>query len=199
MINGTSDMGQLTDVPSDPNNNNTRRLIAAVERTHVDYFAQVLHFNYRFPLSDSENNALPSSAGQNPLTSDGHPATGTVTDRTRLRLEQNVVSTRVLQGLLGVMGACLIASTALGRCARVIPRDPGSIASRLAYFADGEIRRRVPVGADRWTDEQIRRHGLGMSGGRLLLDWWGDDREDSGDGTRGKRFAVDNADRKEMP
>lgn len=196
MINGSSGIGQLTGLPSDPDNDDSRRLIANIERTYAEYLAQVLHFNHRLPLGENGNNASSSSAGQNPLTSDGHPATGTVTDSTRLRLKQNAVSTRILQSLLGVMGACLIASTAMGRGARVIPRDPGSIASRMAYFADGEIWRHVPVGADRWTDEQIKRHGLGMSGGRLLLDWWGDDREDSGDGTRGMKFAVDSADRK---
>lgn len=196
MINGSSGLGQLTGLPSDPKNDNIRRIIAALESTVAEYFAQVLHFNYRLPLGDNENNASSSSAGQNPLTPDGHPATGTVTDRTRLRLKQNAVSTRILQGLLGLMGACLIASTALGRGARVIPRDPGSIASKMAYFADGEVWRHVPVGADRWTDEQIKKHGLGISGGRLLLDWWGDDQEDSGDEARGNKFAVDSADRK---
>lgn len=199
MINGSSGIGQLTGLPSDPDNDDSRRLIANLERTYAEYLAQVLHFNHRLPPGDNEINASSSSAGQNPLTSDGHPATGTVTDRTRLRLKQNAVSTRILQGLLGVMGACLVASTALGRGARVIPRDPGSIASKMAYFADGEVWRHVPVGADRWTDERIKKHGLGISGGKLLLDWWGNDREDSGDGTRGKKFAVDSADRKGMP
>lgn len=199
MINGSSGIGQLTGRPWDPDNDDSRRrFIANIERTYAEYHAEVLHFNYRSPLGDNENTASSSSAGQNPLTSDGHPATGTVTDRTRLRLIQNAVSTRILQSLLGVMGACLVASTALGRGARVIPRDPGSIASKMAYFADGEVWRRLPVGADRWTDEQIKKNGLGISGGKLLLDWWGDDREDSGDGTRGKKFAVDSADRKEM-
>lgn len=199
VVNGSSHGGQLTGAPSGPDSNYTHRLIDALESAISEYFAQVLHFNYRQPVGDNKNSVSASSAGQNLLTPDGHPATGTVTDRTRLRLKQNAISTRILQGLLGVMGACLIASTALGRGARVIPRDPGSIASRMAYFADGEVWRRVPVGADRWTDKQIKKHGLGISGGKLLLDWWRDDREDSGDGTRGKKFAVDSADREGMP
>lgn len=196
-VTGSLGEGHLAELSPDPHNDDTRRLIAALESTLAQYLALNLHLNYRQPLGENRL-AYTSSSGQNLLTPDGQPATGTITDRTRLRLIQNTVSTRILQGLLGVMGACLVASTAMGRGARVIPRDPGSIASRMAYFADGEVWRRVPVGAGRWTDEQIKKHGLGMSGGKLLLDWWGDDREDSGDGTRGKKFAVDSVDRKEM-
>lgn len=191
IVNGSSGVGQLSGLSSDPANDNTRRLISAVESIFSRYFAQVLHLFYRQPVGEYSN-ASASSAGQNLLTPDGQPATGTVTDGTRLRLIQNTVSTRILQGLLAVMGACLVASTALGRGARVIPRDPGSVASRMAYFAGGEVWRRVPVGADRWTDEQIRKHGLGVSEGSLLLGWWGGDgREGSAEGARGKRFAVD--------
>lgn len=197
-VNGSSGVGQLTGLPPGPDNNVTQRLIAALETTLAHYSAQVLHFNYRQPVGEYTN-ASASSAGQDLLTPDGQPATGTVTDRTRLRLIQNTVSTKILQGILAVMGACLIASTTLGRGARVIPRDPGSVASRMAYFAGGEVWRRVPVGADRWTDEQIRKHGLGVSEGRLRLDWWGgDDGDGSEDGTREKKFAVDSADRKEI-
>ncbi|KAK7698455.1 hypothetical protein SLS64_012576 [Diaporthe eres] len=191
MVNGSSGAGKLIGLPSNPDSNNTLHQIAALESTLAEYFAQVLHFSYRQPLPDTYNSST-LSAGQNLLTPDGHPASGTVTDHTRLRLIQNTVSTRILQGLLAVMGACLVASTALGRGARVIPRDPGSVASRMAYFAGGEVWRRVPVGADRWTDEQIRKYGLGVSDGRLLLGWWGGDgREVSEEGARGKRFAVD--------
>lgn len=199
VVNGSAGVGLLTGQPPGLDENDTRRLITAVESTLAKYLALNRHFYYRQPVGENNTNISASSAGRNLLTPDGQPATGTVTDRTRLRVKQNEVSTRILQGLLGVMGACLVASTALGRGARVIPRDPGSIASKMAYFADGEIWRHVPVGADRWTDEQIKKHGLGISGGRLLLAWWGDDREDFSDGVRGKRFAVDSADRKGMP
>lgn len=199
VVNGSSGVGQLTGMPPGPENNDTDRLIASLESIIAEYLAQNLHFNYREYTGINENNDSASSPGRNVLTANGHQVIGTVTDHTQLRLIQNAAPTRVLQGLLAVMGACLVASTALGRGEKVIPRDPGSVASQMAYFAGGEVWRRVPVGADRWTDEQIKRHGLGMSGGRLLLDWWGDDREDSGDGTRGKKFAVDSADRKEMP
>lgn len=198
VVNGSSGVGQLTGLPPGPENNDTDRLIASLESIISEYLAQNLHFNYRESMGINESNDSASSPGRNVLTANGHQVTGTVTDHTQLRLIQNAAPTRVLQGLLAVMGACLVASTALGRGERVIPRDPGSVASQMAYFAGGEVWQRVPVGADRWTDEQIKKHGLGISDGRLLLDYWGDDREDSGDGTRGKKFAVDSADRKEM-
>ncbi|KAL2279072.1 hypothetical protein FJTKL_13649 [Diaporthe vaccinii] len=191
MVNGSSGVGKLTGLPSNPDSNNTLHQIAALESTLSGYLAQVLHLSYRRPVPNTYHpSAL--SAGQNLLSGGGHPINGRVTDLRRLRLIQNTVSTRILEGLLAVMGACLVASTALGRGARVIPRDPGSVASRMAYFAGGEVWRRVPVGADRWTDKQIRKHGLGVSEGRLLLSWWGGDgREASEEGARGKRFAVD--------
>lgn len=196
VINGSSGAGLSGSLPSSDDSDGIRRLIDAVESTLAKYMAQNLHLNYRQPVADARNTSA-SPAGQTLLTPDGRPATGTVTDRTRLRLIQNVASTRILQGLLGVMGACLVAATALGRGARVIPRDPGSIASRMAYFAGGEVWRHVPVGADRWTDEQINKYGLGASDGRLLLDWWGgDNREDTEGGGRGKRFVVDSIGRK---
>lgn len=196
VVNGSSGAGLSGRLPSSDDSDGIRRLIDAVESTLAKYIAQNLHLNYRQPVADAGNTSA-SPAGQTLLTPDGHSATGTVTDRTRLRLVQNAASTRILQSLLGVMGACLVAATALGRGARVIPRDPGSIASRMAYFAGGEVWRRVPVGADRWTDEQIIKYGLGTSDGRLLLGWWGgDDGEGTeGDG-RGKRFAVDSIGRK---
>lgn len=196
VVNGSSGAGLSGRLPSSDDSNGIRHLIDAVESTLAKYMAQNLHFNYRQPLAGRGNTSA-ASAGQIPLNLDGHAATGTVTDRTRLRLVQNAASTRILQSLLGVMGACLVAATALGRGARVIPRDPGSIASRMAYFAGGDVWRHVPEGADRWTDEQISRYELGTADGRLLLGWWGgDDREDAeGDG-RGKRFAVDSIGRK---
>lgn len=196
VVNGSSGAEFLRRLPSTEDSNSTSRLIGAVESTLAKYMAQNLHFNYRQPLAGRGNTSA-SPAGQTLIAPEVRPATGTVTDRTRVRLVQNAVSTRILQGMLTVMGACLIATTALGRGARVIPRDPGSIASRMAYFAGGEVWRRVPVGADRWTDKQISRYGLGTFDGRLLLDWWGgDNREDTEGGGRGKRFAVDSIGRK---
>lgn len=185
MINGSSGLGQLTGLPSDPKNDNIHHIIAALESTVAEYFAQVLHFNYRLILGDNGNNVSASSAGQNPLNRDGQRATGTVTDRTRLRLKQNAVSTRILQGLLGVMGACLIASTALGRGARVIPRDPGSIASRMAYFADGVERTDGPTSRLRTMDWGCLVGGSCWIGGETIGKTLG-----TGHGGRSLRLIV---------
>ncbi|KAL1848340.1 hypothetical protein Daus18300_013622, partial [Diaporthe australafricana] len=196
LINGNSGVGQLAALMPDPDDNDASRFITAVEGIFAQYFAQILHFNYRHPMKIKHMEDT-STCGSNPFTPDGRPPKGTVTDRTRLRVMQNTVSTRVLQGLLGVMAVCLITESVLVRGGRVIPRDPGSVASRMAYFAGGALWRQVPVGADRWGDEEVIKWGKEISEGKLLMGWWGDDdQEGPGDGARlsagrGKRFAVD--------
>lgn len=201
LANGSSSVGPWADMMPGPRDDGAPRLVAAVEGLLSRYFAQSLHLNYRQPLADNYRGGITS--GWDPYTPDGQPANGTVTDRTRLRLVQNEVSTRILQGLLGVMVLCLVAESVLVRGGKVIPRDPGSIASNVAYFAGGQLWRKVPVGADRWTDEEIIEWGEENCDGGLLLDWWDDGQEVSEDRAqeemgRTRRFAVDCVSRKVM-
>lgn len=201
IVNGSSGVGQLKGLMPGPEDNHAREFIAAVEMPLAEYLAQRLHFMYRQPLDDIDKYNT-STSGYDLFNPGGQPATGTVTDGSRLRLIQNEVSTRVLQGLLGAMVLCLVAETIMVRGGRVIPRDPGSIASRMAYFAGGELWRHVPVGADRWSDEEIIKWGRENCKGGLLLDWWeSDEREASEDeapqpSERARRFAVDSVNRK---
>lgn len=203
LINGSSGVGQLAELMPGPDDNDGRRLINAVEGILAEYLAQNLHLHYRHPLDANDQNDT-STSDYDLLNAHGQPANGTVTDRSRLRLMQNEVSTRLLQGLLGAMALCLVAESLLGRGARIIPRDPGSIASRMAYFAGGQLWRKVPEGADRWTDEEIIKWGQENCEGGLLLDWWEDDgQEASEDGSpqaagRSRKFAVDCVSRKSV-
>lgn len=202
VVNGSSGVGQLTGLIPGPDDDDAHRLIAALQGPVAKYLALNLHFNYRHPLDGNYTENSTSAPGRDLFIADGSPAAGIVTDDTRLRLTQSAVSTRILQGLLGVMAVCLIAESVLGRGARVIPRDPGSVASRMVFFAGGALWRNVPVGADRWGDQGIRGWGQEVSDGKLMLGWWGgDDREGSDDGSRRsvervKRFAVDGLGRK---
>ena len=195
LVNGTSGVGWLPTLMPGPGDVDGRKLTAAVEDLLGEYYAQEIHFNSREPLDGNYSD-------DNPFTRDGQPVMGKVTDLTRLRLVQNEVSTRVLQCILGVMAVSLVAASVLDRGVRIIPRDPGSVASRMAYFAGGTMWRDVPVGADRWKDGEIIKWGRENSEGRLLLDWrGGDDPEASDDGAppseeRARRFAVDSASRK---
>ena len=132
-----------------PGDDDAHRLIAALGGPVAEYLALNLYFNYRHPLDGKYTHSSASTPGRGLFIADGHPATANVTGDTRLRLTQSAVSTRILQGLLGVMAVCLVAESALGRGARVIPRDPGSVASRMAFFAGSALWRNVPVGADR--------------------------------------------------
>ncbi|EOD51312.1 hypothetical protein UCRNP2_1955 [Neofusicoccum parvum UCRNP2] len=103
---------------------NTAAFRTAIQHLYALYAAQNLHFNYRRPLSDP----LPAAnSTNNPATAAlaSAPATGTLTDSTRLRLVQSGVSTRVLEGLLAAMVLCAGAAFALERRTRILPKDPG--------------------------------------------------------------------------
>lgn len=196
VANGSSRQSHLAGLVPGPDDKHARRLIAFVEGVFSEYLAQRLHTYFRYSLEGTYNDTN-SMSSRDPITPDCRPATGTVTDRSRLRLVQNEVSTRVLQGLLGVMALCLVAETIMVRGGRVIPRDPGSIASKMAYFAGGELWQHVPVGADRWSDEEIVKWGRENCNGGLLLDWWGGDEQEASEdeapqsSERARRFAVD--------
>lgn len=202
LMNGSSGIGQLAGLMPGPDDNDASRFITAVEGVLAEYFAQNIHLKYRRPMDGNDNDTTTTSEHGHPFNPDGRPAMGTVTDRSRLRLIQNEVSTRVLQGLLGVMALCMVAETIMVRGGRVIPRDPGSIASRMAYFAGGELWRHVPVGADRWSDEEIIKWGRENCEGGLLLDWWGGDEQEASEdevprsSETVRRFAVDSVSRK---
>ncbi|GME31222.1 uncharacterized protein LTHEOB_12502 [Neofusicoccum parvum] len=162
---------------------NTAAFRAAIQRLYALYAAQNLHFNYRRPLSDP----LPAAnSTNNPAAAAlaSAPATGTLTDSTRLRLVQSGVSTRVLEGLLAAMVLCAGAAFALERRTRILPKDPGCVAAVMALVAEGEVWRRVvPVGAERWGDGEVERRGV-FAGWLFSLGWWG------GEGER-RRFGVD--------
>ncbi|GME51181.1 uncharacterized protein LTHEOB_12502 [Neofusicoccum parvum] len=103
---------------------NTAAFRTAIQRLYALYAAQNLHFNYRRPLSDP----LPAAnSTNNPAAAAlaSAPATGTLTDSTRLRLVQSGVSTRVLEGLLAAMVLFAGAAFVMERRTRILPKDPG--------------------------------------------------------------------------
>ncbi|KAL1641060.1 hypothetical protein SLS58_006332 [Diplodia intermedia] len=72
-------------------------------------FAQVVSLEFRVPVHDpSTTTTSPDAQQQQQLVN------ATLTDPHRMRLKQNAVSTRVLEGLLGAVAACLVAAEACG-------------------------------------------------------------------------------------
>lgn len=118
---------------------------------------------------------------------------GTITNGTHMRLVQNEVSTRILQGLLITMALCVVVSCILEPHTKILPKDPGSIASKMSLFADGEVWKNIPEGAEKWNDEEIEKRGL-LRGVVLKMGWWGGDgegEEEEGGGGGRRWFGVD--------
>jgi hypothetical protein len=76
-----------------------------------------------------------------------NPTRGTITNSYQIRLVQDVASTRLLQGLLGVMLVCIGIVSLLIPTKAVLPREPTSIASVSALLVDGNLLEHLPVNA----------------------------------------------------
>ncbi|OJD37604.1 uncharacterized protein BKCO1_6000201 [Diplodia corticola] len=213
---------------------NVGRAKQALESLYAVYGAQRLHFNYRraldvdgsvpafAPAAANESSEAGSSANA-PGTMErfvgGGGGSAVLTDRTRLRLKQSAVSTRILEALVAAMALCLVVAAVLerrggaaaaavvfsseasassssrlggwsgGGGGRVVPKDPGSLAAKMSLFADEEVWRRE-------VPVGAERWGDGevvrkgvFQGCVFGLGWWGASGED---GTGGKgRFGVD--------
>lgn len=175
----------------------------ALESLYAVYAAQNLHFNYRLALDPATNLTsflFPTDASRH--NSSNAPGTmekfiirddadAVLTVQQRLRLRQSPISTRILEGLIAAMAVCLIAAAVLetmtlGLAARVLPKDPGSVAAKMTLFAEGDAwTREVPVGADTWPDRVLVRKGV-FEGCLFGLRWCGGGE----DGGR-TRFGVD--------
>ncbi|KAF9636693.1 hypothetical protein BFW01_g7589 [Lasiodiplodia theobromae] len=163
---------------------NVAKFIERIDHLYRIWMAQSLHYYFRHPAAL----ALPANTTNNPAAAHfaTDPYDAILTDRARLRLVQNEVSTRILQGLLLAISLCVALASILEPHTRLLPRDPGSIASRTGLFTDGEVWKSVPEGAETWSDEEIKAKGL-FQGVRFRLGWWGG--EEEGDGRRW--FGVD--------
>ncbi|KAL1614280.1 hypothetical protein SLS54_009847 [Diplodia seriata] len=108
---------------------------------------------------------------------------GTVTDGDRLRLVQNAVSTRILEGALLFMAVCAGLSFLLERETRILPRNPGSVGSAMGLFAGSELLQILAREAATVEGEK-RLLGGELVDYRYRLGWWarGTDRE---------RFGID--------
>ncbi|KAL1622805.1 hypothetical protein SLS54_004825 [Diplodia seriata] len=189
-----------------------------LESLYAVYVAQKLHFNYRRDLDRSSSSSSSSdtnatsflfAADEGTSSKNSTNAAGTMerfvggaegpdavlTDRTRLRLKQSAVSTRILEALIAAMAVCLVAAAVLegvqlrrvgGAGGRVLPKDPGSVGAKMSLFAEGDAwMRQVPAGAEKWSDRAVARRGL-FEGWVFELGWWGGVEEGGG-----RRFGVD--------
>lgn len=125
-----------------------------------------------------------------------NPINGTINDNARLRLVQNAVSTRIIEGLLAAMLICGAIACVLEGNTRILPKDPGSIAARMSLLADAEIWGNQDV-IDELRDVEAKgqkREDL-FKGWVFRMGWWdgkGDCVDEGVEGTgRKKRFGID--------
>ncbi|KAF2136700.1 uncharacterized protein K452DRAFT_362381 [Aplosporella prunicola CBS 121167] len=132
-------------------------------------FAELESF-WRIVMAQAANRALRVSAP--PST----PAiNGTLINPNMWRLQQNTVSTRVLQGFLGAITLCVAVSFYLMDTREVLPMNPCSIAAVASLVAGAEMLNPdvTPKGAEWLSDHEMEKRGV-WSGHKFGLGWWGE-------------------------
>ncbi|KAH7063103.1 hypothetical protein B0J12DRAFT_694038 [Macrophomina phaseolina] len=157
---------------------NADRLIARLEKVYAQMLSQAYHFAYR------ESVASPGIGASFAFDILAPPFNGTITAN-KERLVQSAVATKIIESILAVMAACAVLHCALtwGE-ERVVPRDPGSVAAKMSFWAGSEVVKRIAAaiefGEKDWKEC--------FEGEVLGLRWWEREGED---GTGGRGFGID--------
>lgn len=141
------------------------RILAAANRVYRTLAAQVASTYLRSPPVD---------------VSTAPAINGTYLHRTQYRLGQDAASTRILQGLLGVILLSMIAAFIANPGTQgVVAHCPGSIAAVASLIAGSQSLGRteaeggiVPEGSEWWDDREVRRRGVFEVPGGFTLGWW---------------------------
>ncbi|KAH4044028.1 hypothetical protein HBH69_234610 [Parastagonospora nodorum] len=96
------------------------------------------------------------------------------------RLRQNLVSTRVLQGLLIAMIVCALISLLTIDLRNVLPKNPCSIAAQASLVAGSQMMKDLPTEAQWMSDKEFEKL---FEGGRYRMGWSGEGEEE--------RFGID--------
>jgi hypothetical protein len=99
-------------------------------------------------------------------------------------LKQSETSTRILQGLLGLILLCMLASFPFLTMQKLLPQNPSSIAAVASLVAGSELLAMLPP--DAWRRSEMELEAEVLEGYLFSLGWWKDD----GDAV-GKRFGID--------
>lgn len=79
----------------------------------------------------------------------------------RLRLRQSLISTRILEGLLGAVAVCVGLAYLLQRhMGRLLPKEPCSIGAGASLLAGSDLLRHIPRGTEWTRDEERENSGL---------------------------------------
>ncbi|TGJ83100.1 hypothetical protein E0Z10_g5658 [Xylaria hypoxylon] len=153
----------------------------------IDQMNEQIEFGDLAPISPEKNTSqlIGDILNVHDIITKLNPTRGTITNSYLVRLVQDVASTRLLQGLLGIMLVCMRVVSVLMPTKTVLPREPTSIVSVAALLSDGNLLGRLPVNAQ---SEKPRDYW--WSWGRGLdfrLEW----REDKKNNSLGVRDGAD--------
>ncbi|KAL1637331.1 hypothetical protein SLS58_009340 [Diplodia intermedia] len=164
---------------------NVDRLIGALNSRLQELIALELHTDYRIPLNAS---ALSSPDLPPAVASMLTNIQGSIVDDNHMRLFQNAVSTRILEGVLAAMVVCAIIHFILAPNTKILPKDPGSIAAKMSLFADSQMLAQMPEAAGGPGNGASGRECLrdAFKGQTFSLGWWG-----GGEGGGTRRFGID--------
>jgi hypothetical protein len=115
------------------------------------------------------------------LTTSNTTLPATRTDYSTYRLKQNLVSTRILQGLLLTMFACASIMVLTSDPKKVLSKNPCSIAAQASFVADSVMMREIPPEAQWANDKEFNAL---FEGSRYSMGW--------SEGVNGRRtFGID--------
>ena len=133
--------------------------------------AQALNRGYRVP-ADTTNATLRNPPVDLDQGNDAIVYNGTKGNALgRRRLVQDAVSTRVLEALLAATLLFSLFGWIFLGTAKLLPREPTSVANVAALLADGDLIRFLPRDAHRMGDEELR---YALAGFQFRMDWWAD-------------------------
>jgi hypothetical protein len=124
---------------------------------------------------------LLSSRDRNTTLAGVDPVIKATATHSVMRLLQNEVSTRILQGLLACMVICTVVSLFTVRLSKILPKNPCSIAAQASLVAGSEMMSQLPPEAQWMEDKEFDAL---FKGERYAMGW--------GVGSDGKeRFGID--------
>ncbi|KKY26398.1 hypothetical protein UCDDS831_g01473 [Diplodia seriata] len=164
---------------------NVDKLIGALNSRFQELIALELHTDYRIPLNASTLSSpdLPPAVASM-LTN----IQGSIVNDNHMRLFQNAVSTRILEGVLSAMVVCAIIHFILAPNTKILPKDPGSIAAKMSLFVDSQMLAQMAEATGEPGNGANGRERLrdAFKGQTFSLGWWG-----GGEGGGTRRFGID--------
>ena len=151
----------------------------AIGRLYGIVTAQSINIAYRFAFNSSTDTSAVNPAERGNFS-------GTLLNPNPVRLRQNAISTRILEGVLAMIFLCTALAFILLDTRRVLPKNPCSIAAVASLLAGSEMLGKgiIPDGAEWCDDEELRRRGV-FEGYLFSMGWWADKH-----GER-RRFGID--------